>query len=136
MTAQCPGATQSGAPCRARPAPLSKWCRMHDPNPKVREAHKLMSKRGGEAKAYGALATATPMADDLGEADLGTADGARQLVSIALHRLAALPFSERTAHALSALVSTQRQLIETADLERRLVALERDSSSPAKLRAI
>jgi hypothetical protein len=108
---------------------------MHDPNPQRREAHKAMSKRGGEAKAYGALAVATPMAETLGDVDLGTADGARQLVSVALSRLAALPFSERTAHALAALVSTQRQLIETSELERRLSALEQHPPAP-HLRAI
>jgi len=35
----------------------------------------------------------------MGVANLGTAADARQLVSVALSRLAALPFSERTARA-------------------------------------
>lgn len=122
----CPSVTQTGAPCRARPTPGRKWCRMHDPSPSERAKHRKMSRRGGESKAYGGLPAATPMQSDLGSVDLGTAEGARQLVSVALRRLAALPFSERTAHAVAALVGTQRQLIETVHLEQRLLVLEQD----------
>lgn len=136
MTAHgCHGTTGKGEPCRSRPRPGSSFCVMHDPSAEGRERHKAMSQRGGASKAYNVLPVATPMADSLGAVDLGTAEGARQLVSVALARLAALPFSERTAHALAALVSTQRQLIETAELERRIAMLERETTQ-RHLRAV
>lgn len=127
----CTATKQDGAPCRARPQPGSTFCPWHDPDPEARERHRAASRRGGEAKAYGALAAVAPIQDDLGPGvDLGTAQGGRDLLAVALQRLAALPFDVRIAHALAQLVAIQRAQIETSDLEQRLAALE--ASAPQR----
>jgi hypothetical protein len=125
MLTTCAATTRQGTPCRMRLPAGATYCRNHDPNPDARSQHREQSKRGGEAKAYGALTVVEPMAADLAhDVDLGTAKGGRALLAVALRRLADLPFDVRIAYAVSQLVPAQRAQIESADLEERLSALE------------
>lgn len=134
LASDCAATKQDGTPCRARVVPGREFCRWHDTSPEARERHREESRRGGESKAYGSLVSVRPIADDLNpDVDMGTADGGRQLLAVALARLAELPFDLRVAHAVAQLVAVQRTQVETTEIERRLDLLE--GTSPI-LRAI
>ena len=137
LPSDCPATKPDGTPCRARVAPGRRYCRWHDPDPTARERHLAESRKGGEAKAYGSMPTAAPMLDDLAAGtDFDSMAGTRALLGVALHRLAALPFTERTAHALATIVSAQQRVIETHELEQRLRALEARTTARPDLRAV
>ena len=127
----------SGLPCRAAVMAGRNVCRWHDPSPEAKAKHKAESARGGQAKAYGALPAVGALADDprVAALDLETAEGLRGLTGATLAALARLPFDVRTAHAISALATTQRNTLETHDYEARLRALEALAPSTNRLRA-
>jgi hypothetical protein len=128
----CSESTQSGAPCKARVVPGATTCRWHDPSPEARAKHQAESRRGGEAKAYGALVAGEPLSADatVCEADLTTAAGLAIYVAGALRALARLPFDVRVAHAISSLAGTQRNALQETVLEDRLAALESQRRGP------
>ncbi|MDA1082706.1 MAG: hypothetical protein O2973_13755 [Gemmatimonadetes bacterium] len=66
------------------------------------------------------------LADDsrLATFDLETAGGLRAYLGVTLRALAHLPFDTRTANAISALATAQRNMIETSDIAARLERLE------------
>ena len=125
MTPRCTSLTAAGAPCRAAAAPGRERCRWHDDDPTAKAKHLAESARGGFAKAYGAFMAVAPVGDDnLTPANLETLAGLRVLLAGTLHRLAQLPLDVRTATALGQLSTAQKGLIEGADFEHRLAALE------------
>ena len=123
---RCTSLTRSGAPCRAAVAPGRDVCRWHDPSPAAKARHKAESARGGLTKAYGALPAVAALADDprVSALNLETAEGLRGFLGATLAALARLPFDTRTANAISALATAQRNIVEASDFEARLATLE------------
>ena len=69
--------------------------------------------------------TADPL-DPLEVADLNleSIEGLRTYLGRALTKLAGLPFDVKTANAMGQLITAQRGILETTDLERRVADLE------------
>ena len=134
---QCTSLTTGGKPCRAHVEHGSLFCRWHDPSPSARAKHSAESKRGGLAKAYGALPAIAALAEDPAVAalDLETAAGLRGLLSATLGALARLPFDMRSAHAIGALATAQRSTLEISAHEARLAAVEAELAAQAEQRA-
>jgi hypothetical protein len=101
-------------------------CRWHSPDPEDVARHLEESKRGGDSKAYRALASLPPLGDDpeIAALDLSTANGLKRFTAATLRALSRLPFDVRIANAIGQIILAQRTVIETSDLEDRLVALE------------
>lgn len=131
----CPTKTQAGKACRAAQGP-DGFCRWHSPDPAAQAKHREESQRGGQAKAYGSLASVAPLADDerIAALDLETATGLRGLLAYALGALTRLPFSERTGNTCAQLVIAQQSMLKTTDYEQRLAALERAVTERPTLR--
>ncbi|MHB1070118.1 MAG: hypothetical protein ACYC1W_09680 [Gemmatimonadaceae bacterium] len=132
---RCTALTVTGEPCRASPPPGKARCRWHDPSPAAREKHAAESKRGGLTKAYGALAAVAALADDprVAALNLETAEGLRGFLAATLGALARLPFDTRTANAISALATAQRNVVEASSIEERLAALEAGAAGPRRV---
>lgn len=77
-------------------------------------------RRGGRVKAP----TAAPLAARVAGLDLTTGRGLAAFVAAALGALGGLPFDCRTANAISQMVTCARGVVETAQLEARIAALE------------
>lgn len=88
-------------------------------------------------QVYSALPSVAALADDprIAALNLETAEGLRGFLSATLAALARLPFDTRTANAISALATAQRNTIETGDFEVRLKALEGSRSTLGLRRA-
>lgn len=123
---RCIASAQSGKPCKVKPLPDSKYCRWHSEKPDVKEKRLADSAKGGKTKAYGALTSVPSIADvlDVDKLDLETAAGSRALLAGALRQLARLPLDVRVANAIGQVCTAQRGVIEVADFEARLAALE------------
>jgi hypothetical protein len=64
--------------------------------------------------------------------DLNTLEGLRGLLARALEKLATeMRFNEKTASAIGGLAQQLRAILQDADLERRLTALEKSADAPA-----
>lgn len=127
----CIAITRKGMPCKAWAMPGKVVCRYHSPAPEDIARRLDEARRGGEARKGRDPVEVGALADDetLATTNVATASGVRDYLAAALRALARLPFSVRIAHAIAQLASAQRQAIETADVERRLVALE--TATPA-----
>jgi hypothetical protein len=120
----CGAATRHGAPCRREALPDSEQCDVHDP--RTAEKHRAASRAGGWGRAGGG----GPL--DVSGLDLNTLDGLRGLLARALAKLAELRFNEKTASAIGGLAQQLRAILQDADLERRLAALEKSADTPAR----
>jgi hypothetical protein len=63
--------------------------------------------------------------------DLTTIEGLKGLLARACAKAAELSFSEKTANAIGTLAGQLRQLLQDAELERRIAALEKAADAPA-----
>ena len=99
----------------------------------MRAARLAAASRGGKGAppvSVGALAEDSAVA----ALDLQTAGGLRAFLAATLGALGRLPFSERTAQAVSAIATCQRNAIETGVLTTRIDALEAAHSPGPKLK--
>ena len=118
----CGAATRHGLPCKREALPDSERCDVHDP--RFVEKHRAASRAGGWGRAGGG----GPL--DLAGLDLNTLEGLRGLLARALEKLAQLRFNEKTASAIGGLAQQLRAILQDADLERRLAALEKAADVP------
>lgn len=115
--------TTNGQPCKATALPGRDYCFAHDPE--TRDRHRKGAQLGAaQSGRYG------PTLDVAG-VDVGTLDGLRELLARALKQLANLPFNERAANAMAVLAAQLRAILQDADLERRLAALEKQTEQQA-----
>jgi hypothetical protein len=115
----CTGKTVMGQQCRRTPREGRETCFVHDPETAAR--HRQGSKHGG-MRARGTVGQL-----DVSDLNLATLDGLKGLLARALGKAAELSFSEKTANAIGTLSGQLRQLLQDADLERRLALLEKAS---------
>ncbi|HEY4303015.1 MAG TPA: hypothetical protein VGM82_01005 [Gemmatimonadaceae bacterium] len=110
----CRASSRAGVACKGNVVKGRDYCRWHDPSAEARARHQEESRRGGQAKAYGALPTTSALAtlESLKGVDFTKADGVRQLLAAQLAQLAALPFDTRVAYAIAQTASIQRAAIE------------------------
>ncbi len=119
----CEQTTRAGTRCRAASLRGKRWCKWHSPSEEDVARRLEASARGGRAS----LLPDPPALDALesvAECDLHTAVGLRQLTAATLRALARVPFDYHTANAIAQLLSAQRQILQTADFDARLAALE------------
>lgn len=123
---RCKSRAATGEACKAALMPGRDHCRWHSPDPADRERHLAESRKGGHAKAYGALSSVAPLSESEGVVglDLQTAAGLKALLGHTLKGLANLPFDVRVATAIGQLALAQRSTIETSDLDERIAVLE------------
>jgi len=132
---RCTGTKPDGTPCANVATSGTKTCRWHSRRPADIAARLAASSKGGTAKAYGALVSVAALADDprVAGLNLETAEGLRGFLGATLGALARLPFDTRTAQAISAIATAQRNTIEAGDLEARLSALEAAQTGPRRV---
>lgn len=132
----CTVPTKSGKPCKNTALPGKACCRWHSPSAADVAKHLEESRRGGRSRGAGApgVFTVVPLADaiDVASFDLTTATGLRGFLAAALAHLALLPFSTTTANAIAQLAVAQRGIVDSAEIEARLSALE--AAAPLGLR--
>ncbi len=131
-----------GVPCKMPAIPGKAVCRYHSPDPEDVARHRDMSAKGGEAvrQAFKPGATASPYTieplnsvEDIASCDLTTSAGLSKYLAMALRHLARVPFGTNVANAMAQLVTAQRNVVETSEIERRLAELE--AGRPSSIRA-
>ncbi len=132
---RCQTVKTNGEACKNAALLGKSACRWHSADAADIARHLEESRRGGEAKAWGAMPELAPLADDpaVRDLDLSTAVGVRDFLGAALRALGKIPYSVKTAHAISALAATQRAALEAGDLEERLAALEQFAPGPRRV---
>lgn len=124
---RCSAIAAGGGQCRKQRAPGRDVCAFHDQSPEARARHQAISAKGGHARAEREQLTATaPLAEEPGvaELDLASASGIRDFAAATLRGLSRLPLDARLANAITGLLTAQRAMLESSDLEARLAALE------------
>ena len=116
----------TGQPCRANVKRGATYCAWHSPDRDAKVRHVLASQKGGMSGASAPLHTIMPIGEAVARLDLRTPSGLVAFLALALHRTAQLPFSEKTANAIAALVNSARAAQESATVTARLEALEDD----------
>ncbi len=111
IRARCQGKTKEGKSCRA-PAMAGGLCYFHA-NP---EQARILGQKGGRKNRYTVTELVVP--------EKVTAAALAEVVDQAMRELLAGRLEPRAASAFSQLANTRRRLIESADLEARLVELE------------
>jgi hypothetical protein len=118
------GLTPAGRRCGAAPARGRSFCLFHDPE-RTEEAAEARS-LGGKRRRRETLVLA---AFDLG--DLGTAEGIARLVEVVVADALALPASPARGRVLLQAAGLGLRLLEAAEFEERLAALERHRDAAA-----
>ena len=119
---RCKSLTKAGKPCRAA-ATEGGLCFFHANPAKASELGRI----GGRKNRHIIAASLDPFPD------LKTALDVRETVDRVIKEVCARRIDPRTAAALTPLFSLQLRAIETSDLERRLLALEkRDQEDASK----
>lgn len=120
----CAAFNVHGNPCRQRAITGRRFCVAHDPE--MERRHREGSRRGGMRRS-GAVG---PL--DVAGLDLATLDGLKVLLARCLAKAAELSFNEQTANAVAVLAAQLRQLLQDAELEKRIAALEKSADTPAR----
>jgi hypothetical protein len=125
---KCAGITRHNKPCQRDSLAGEDYCTAHHPAHAKRFRER--SREGGLQK----LNRTEPL--DISDLDPTTLDGLKEVLARAMKRLGKLKFDSRVANGLAVLAREQRSILQDADLERRIAALEetaeelRDTSDP------
>ena len=113
----CAATTSDGQPCRAAPLRDSTLCFLHDPN-RAEDAAKAQHAGGVRRRREGTLGVVYDLQG------LETAAGIRRVLEIALDDALGLEAGIGRSRILIAVANSAMKLLETADFEARLDALE------------
>lgn len=124
--ARCRATRKDGGNCGGNAVADTGVCRWHTLSPEMRAIHEAESRKGGHAKAASSNVATSPLAGDpaLSALDLGTPEGLKGVLGVAITALTRLPFDVKVANALGFLATSQRTIIEQSEVMARIIALE------------